>query len=288
MKDTAIEWADHTFNIAEGCMKVSPGCAHCYAETRAKRFAHKVWGPAATTPRNTRTAAYWREPLQWNALAAEQRGRARVFCSSLADVFEDHPTIDQERAKLWPLIRATPHLDWLLLTKRPERIFACLPEDWGQGYANVWLGTSVESQEYDARIVALLQVPAVLHFLSLEPLLGPVSLRGPWRDLLDGWDTEEGCCRRGGEYCGDHGCTGSEPQQVPTRAIGWVIVGGESGPHARPMDEAWVRALRDECAATNTPFLLKQLGGHPDKRGHEKALLDGVRHLAWPEPKVTP
>lgn len=261
---TGIEWCDHTFNIAWGCMKVSPGCAHCYADTLSHRHGFDVWGPKETTARRTFGTKHWHDPVLWNRAAEKAGVRARVFCSSMCDVFEDHPVIDLERERLWPLIRATPWLDWLLLTKRPERIVALLPADWGEGYPNVWLGTSVESQEYaDPRIAPLVAVPAVVRFLSAEPLLGPLSL-----DRVLPID----------------GCAGAPHPGCATCAypIHWVIVGGESGPGARPMQQEWARTLRDECAAAGVAFFLKQLGGHPNKRGHELALLDGRRHAEWP------
>lgn len=256
-RKTGIEWCDHTFNIAWGCMKVSPGCAHCYAETLSSRFGHDVWGPAAQTTRRTFGAKHWAEPLAWNEAARASGTRARVFCSSMCDVFEDHPIIDAERAKLWPLIRATPHLDWLLLTKRPERIHDALPADWcddGYGYPNVWIGTSIESQEYANRVWPLVDLVARVKFLSFEPLLGPVIL-----------PTRLG--------------------ESPWWGINWAIVGGESGPGARPMELDWARRLRDDCASHGVAFFLKQLGGFPDKRGHDAAVLDGARHVAWPTGK---
>lgn len=201
---TAIGWTHHTFNIAWGCMKVSPGCANCYAETFSKRTGHDIWGPAATTSRRTFGEAHWREPLKWNAAAALIGERRRVFTSSMADVFEDHPTIDLERERLWPLIRATPQLDWQILTKRPDRIAALLPADWGSGYPNVWLGTSIESQEFVARLRPLVEIPAAVRFVSAEPLLGPLDLRA------------------------------FAPH------VDWVITGGESGRRRRTMDLLWM------------------------------------------------
>lgn len=258
--NTAIEWCDHTFNIAWGCAKVSPGCAHCYADGVATRWGHAVFGPAKTTPRRTFGAKHWNDPVRWNRAALLAGRRARVFCSSMCDVFEDNETIDAERAKLWPLIRATQHLDWLLLTKRPERIVEALPPDWGYGYPNVWLGTSVESAAYEHRVRELLRAPAMLHFVSAEPLLGPIS-----RAI----------------FAESYGVDGRRYR------IGWVIGGGESGIGAQPSALEWFRDLRDYCAALGVPFFLKQLGGHPDKRGGERAVLDGVRHVAWPlEPRV--
>lgn len=247
---TGIEWTNHTFNIAWGCIKVGPGCENCYAETLSKRYGHNVWGPAKTTARRTFGVKHWAEPLKWNAKAEAAGERRRVFCSSMADVFEDHPTIDSEREDLWPLIRATPWLDWQLLTKRPERIAANLPADWGEGYDNVWLGTSIENQDYLERMAILGDVPAVVHFVSAEPLLGPLSLRS----FLELIDIDE-------EW--------------------WVIVGGESGPGCRPMDLEWARVLRDECDEFGVHFFLKQLGGS-NPRGHELAVLDGARHTAMP------
>ena len=279
---TGIEWCDHTFNIAWGCVKVSPGCAHCYADAASNRFGFDVFGPAKTTARRTFGEKHWNEPVRWNAKAERDGVRRRVFCSSMCDVFEDHPAIDAERAKLWPLIKATPHLDWLLLTKRPERIAGNLPDDWGHGYDNVWLGTSVENQKAALeRIPALLAVDAACHFLSCEPLLGPVELRGAWHDWLAGWTTEP----QHSQWCDPHeGChsTCPEPLQVQTNAVRWVIAGGESGAEARPCDVAWLRTLRDDCFATGAAFFLKQLGGCPDKRGGDAAVLDGRRHTEWP------
>lgn len=279
---TGIEWTDHTFNIAWGCMKVSPGCAHCYAEVVAdQRHKKGVWGPAATTPRMTMSDRYWKQPLIWNRSAEKFGVRRRVFCSSMADVFEAHPTIDQEREKLWALIRATPHLDWQLLTKRPERIPECLPRDWDNGYPNVWLGTSVESQDYIGRIQHLVTIPAVCHWLSIEPMLGPVKLRGDWEDFLEGWTTEQdhsrGCSP-------DEGCVPGCPEvhQAQRYPIKWVIVGGESQKDCRPFDLDWARSLRDECKAAGTAFFLKQLGGHPMKRDKRLAILDGCLHKEWP------
>lgn len=226
---TGIEWTDHTFNLAWGCVKVSPGCQHCYAATLSTRYGHDVWGPPKTTPRRTFGAHHWNEPVRWNRAAEKAGERRRVFCCSMCDVFEDHRTIDGERAKLWPLVRATPWLDWQLLTKRPERIASQLPDDWGAGYANVWLGTSVESQEYVGRAHALARVPAVVHFISAEPLLGGVSFRELFRGLgpKEAW---------------------------------WLIAGGESGPNARPMHPDWPRALRDECGEFGVGFHFKQWG----------------------------
>src|SRR5574342_704447 len=139
-QNSAIEWTDHTFNLVIGCHKVSPACTHCYAEAFAKRTGMARWGPPATTPRKTLSTAYWQQPVKWHARAAASGIPAKVFCSSLADVFEEHPTVRQEQTKLWPLIEATPALQWLLLTKRPEHMHRHLPVAWQSAPpANVWL-----------------------------------------------------------------------------------------------------------------------------------------------------
>lgn len=238
-----IAWTDATFNIAWGCMKVSDGCKHCYADDLAKRYApgESFWGPAATTTRRTLSAEYWRQPLHWNKRAALAGVRTRVFSSSMCDIFEDHPIVDAEREKLWPLIRATPWLDWQLLTKRPERIEAQLPEDWGEnGWPNVWLGVSVEHQGHADRVGILAETRARVRFISAEPLLGPLAFR---RTLY-------------AEAFNDF--------------IDWVIIGGESGPDARPMDHDWARALRDEARDADAAVFFKQ------RSGPRAGMLDGV------------
>lgn len=229
---TGIEWTDHTFNPTWGCFKVSPGCTNCYAETLATRFGYDVFGPPATTERRTFGAKHWAEPLKWNRQAEKEGRRHRVFCASMSDVFEVHPTTDAEREKLWPLIRSTPWLDWLLLTKRPQRIAECLPDDWADGYPNVWLGTSVESETYWHRIDDLLEVPASVHFISAEPLLGPIDWSG---------------------FEGD---------------VDWVIVGGESGDGFREMPmEAFERLVADAKAGGASVFVKQDSGRQSGRQG---------------------
>lgn len=252
-ENSGIEWCDHTFNPWIGCTKVSPACDHCYAEAWDKRFGGERWGPHAPR-RRTKT---WDQPVKWNREAAAQGRRFRVFCASLADVFDNHGSITSGwRGDLWHLIARTPHLDWLLLTKRPQNIAKMLPDGygapaWGKGWPNVWLGTTVENQEEaDRRIPHLLKVPAAVRFLSCEPLLGPVDLTeiAVWRPELHAsimLDVMRG--------------TGGTPKTPPGR-LDWVIAGGESGPGARPMHPDWPRALRDQCAAAGVPFFFKQWG----------------------------
>ena len=238
-ENTAISWATDTFNPWIGCTRVSPGCQHCYAEAFAKRYGKAEWGPTAQRVRTS--AANWRKPIIWNRKAAAEGVRRRVFCASLADVFEDNPQVETWRAELFGMIEQTSSLDWLLLTKRPENVNEMVPGRWrtvGRWPANVWVGTTIENQAAaDKRIPELLSVPTLVHFLSCEPLLGPVSLAG---------------------HLG---------------AIEWVIAGGESGPQARPMNPDWVRRLRDQCVAAGVPFHFKQWGGlTPKANGRE---LDG-------------
>lgn len=227
-RDSSIEWTDHTFNPWWGCAAVSPACDHCYAEALAKRFGQKVWG--AKAPRRFFGDSHWSAPLTWNAAALRSGRRARVFCASMADVFENRRELDVHRERLWSLVRKTPELDWLLLTKRPQLIANRLPADWGSGYKNVWLGTTTENQvEATRRIPHLLSVAAHVHFVSAEPLLSAVDL-APWLSA-----------------------------RAPRR-LGWVIAGGESGSRSRPSDPAWFRSLRDQCLTAGIPFHFKQWG----------------------------
>jgi protein gp37 len=269
-ENTAIEWADHTFNPWVGCTKVSPGCDHCYAEGWAKR-AGKAAGVEWGGERRRTSDDNWRKPLQWNAQAEREGRRFRVFCASLADVF-DNAVPEGWRLDLFDLIRRTPHLDWLLLTKRIgnvryqvalalhvaqqqlsrmqcEQGLANWLSAWvdGEPPPNVWLGATVVNQaEADRDIPKLLRVPAAVRFLSVEPMLGQIDLRRTG-DILCRC---EGCIRMALQH----------PDIPGLRRIDWVIVGGESGPGARPMHPEWARSLRDQCAAAGVPFLFKQWG----------------------------
>jgi protein gp37 len=223
--NSQIEWTHHTFNPVTGCQKVGPGCDNCYAEGWAKRSGLVKWG--AGEARRPTSESYWRQPLKWDREAAAAGERRRVFCASLADVF-DNAWPDGIRARLWDLIKATPNLDWMLLTKRPGNIGNMLPVpfDFERHYPNVWLGCTVVNQaEADRDIPKLLAMSATVRFLSMEPLLGPVVLRSEWLAALD-----------------------------------LVIVGGESGPRARPMHPDWPLSLRDQCVTAGVAFHFKQWG----------------------------
>lgn len=266
MKDTKIEWAHSTFNPWWGCEKVSPGCAHCYAETFAKRTGHGVWGDAA--PRRFFGDKHWAEPLNWDRAARGAGERHRVFCASMADVFEDRPDLVAPRRRLFDLIDSTPSLDWLLLTKRPQNI-GRLAAPWcveNGALHNVWLGTTVEDQQRaDERIPHLLRVPATVRFLSVEPLLGPVDLT---RVRFPHGGTENVLRTAVSQAARDAGI-----QKL--NGIDWVIVGGESGSGARPCDVAWIRSVVRQCSEAGVACFVKQLGARPLERND--SILD-----SWP------
>lgn len=221
-KETKLEWVHHTFNPWWGCVKLSPACKNCYAEAWAKRVGSRVWGDNAD--RRFFSDKHWREPLRWNRDAAAAGERRRVFCASMADVFELRSELDPWRVKLAGLIEATPQLDWLLLTKRHSLVQQLAP--WNEWPANVWLGMTVENQEWARqRIPRLIEIPAAVRFLSCEPLLGPLDLS---------------------RWLGD--------------SIHWIVAGGESGAKARPAHPDWFRTLRDQCLATGAAFHFRKWG----------------------------
>lgn len=269
MQNSKIEWTHHTFNSWWGCVKVSPGCEHCYAESFSKRTGQAIWGPAKTTDRRLFGDKHWAEPLKWNAAAKAAGERHRVFCASMADVFEDHPQVVESRVRLLDLIVQTPHLNWLLLTKRPEHVNWMIEqatgfsdsEMWFHAVGDrVWVGTSVENQEYaDKRIPELLNIPAKIRFLSCEPLLGPVNL-DDWFGLEEGNEWRDCLCDEIDPS--DRPCMVCETRKELGKESGidWVIVGGESGHHARPMDPQWAQSLRDQCQSAGVAFHFKQWG----------------------------
>jgi len=258
-RNTKIEWCDHTFNPWIGCSKVSAGCANCYAETQDK-FRH--WTPdgwGAGKQRKRTKPENWREPVRWNDLpmaldeTKPDHRRSRVFCGSLCDWLDDEVPVEW-LADLLALISDTPNLDWLMLSKRPElwiKRVESVYDGWIKGAShsslvgnwlngkppdNVWIGTTVENQEMaDKRIPELLRIPAGVRFLSCEPLLGNVDL-------------------------GLKNINPNNAQPWFKPLIHWCIVGGESGPRARPMHPDWARSLRDQCAAAGVSFFFKQWG----------------------------
>lgn len=239
---TSIAWTDATFNPWWGCTRVSPGCEHCYAETFAHRLGLDVWGVG--TGRRFFGDKHWNEPGRWNAKAEKDGRRLRVFCASMADVFEDRRDLDEQRAWLWGLIEETPHLDWQLLTKRPENIRRMVPKAWLRNpLAHVWYGTTTEDQRrLEERGAILLDVPAAVHFFSAEPLLENITLGG--------------------------------------LRPAWLIVGGESGPGARRCHVSWIRSLLQQCKAANVPAFCKQLGANVIDRND---MFGGWEPDMWPE-----
>jgi protein gp37 len=230
---SGIAWTDATFNPWWGCTRVSPGCEHCYAEALATvRRKLPVWGVDAE--RKPMSDGYWKDPEKWNRKAEAEGVRRRVFCASMADVFEHVPARNEQanrvmrdaRGRLFGLIERTPHLDWLLLTKRPQNVAHLVPwgGELGPWPSNVWLGTTTEDQQrYDERWPILAKIPAQVHFISHEPALGPLAIRG---------------------------------DVVPD----WVITGGESGPGARFYDHAWAESVIEQCRLAGIAPFVKQLG----------------------------
>lgn len=263
---TGIAWTHHTFNPWIGCTKIDQECKNCYAEAYDRAFGGGGhWGPGA--PRRVTSAANWREPHKWNRAAAAAGERRRAFCASLADVFDAEAPAGM-REQLWALIRQTPNLDWLILTKRPERIRECLPDDWGRGYPNVWLGTSVGyTGSYD-RIDELCKVPAVVRFLSCEPLLEEIDL-SPYLDLTA---AEEAEAWRRSE---DAPFTPADRRDAFPK-IDWVIVGGESGAGSRPCVIDWIRLVVAQCLTAGVPVFVKQLGERPAM--YEEAWREMAQH----------
>ena len=267
-KETKIEWCDFTFNPWRGCVKVSDGCANCYAEALAKRnpLVLGEWGPGSN--RSIASEKYWGEPVKWNDRAKHAQRRPRVFCASLGDVFEDREDLVEHRARLFDLILKTPNLDWLILTKRPENIRRHLEQIHNGAPSllqlmplkNLWLGVTIENEKQAAlRMPELAQIPAAIRFLSVEPLLEKVCL-GLFGTAPKDW---------------------GENYSLVCDYFDWVIVGGESGPGARPMKEEWALAIRDECIQAEVPFLFKQWGEFNavgDRVGKKKAgrKLDGA------------
>ncbi len=253
---TKIEWTDHTFNAWIGCTKASPGCANCYAELQNAHWQWNggKWGPGAL--RKVTAPANWREPLKWAKAARAAGVREKVFLNSLADTF-DAEGPRAARLDLWSVIADTCDVfDWQIVTKRPERVERVMDEDRLDrnffAQTKSWLLVSTENQEYAAkRIFAVMEIPAAVHGISAEPLLGALDLtdlRHP-EDELARYDALRGC------FIGDGM---NEPMRAPR--LDWVVCGGESGPGARPMHPAWARSLRDQCTAAGVAYFFKQWG----------------------------
>lgn len=263
-ENSKIEWCDHTMNFWIGCQEVSPACDFCYARVQNEHWKWvNGWGPGGERRRTS--ASNWHKLRVWNRKAGERGIREKVFSNSLSDFFDNHKSVATARREAWHYIEQSPNLDFLLLTKRPQNIPKMLPDPetgvkpWGDGWPNVWLGTTVENQEEaDRRIPHLLAVPARVRFLSCEPLLGPVDmLRTPRAG--DTWDWLTGERENSGG-------------KTNTASIDWVICGGESGPKSRPTHPRWEESLRAQCSDAGVPYFRKQWGDwHP----HGETLADG-------------
>jgi len=285
-KDSSIQWTDHTWNPWRGCTKVSPGCTNCYAETLSHRnpAIFGKWGPNGT--RVVASESKWREPLAWDRAAKKAGERHRVFCASLADVFEDWSgpmvtsqglpywwcygslsnsplpstgieqgcrlaTMDDIRERLFQLIEDTPNLDWLLLTKRPENALKMMVKARFYTAENPSLPCPQKNlwlgTTCENQKQADLRVP---HLLKTPAAVRFLSVE-PMLERID------------------LGLLGTLPKnefpgyQMTYDRLHWIIVGGESGHHTRPFDLAWARDLRDQCAASGVPFFMKQLGSNP-------------------------
>lgn len=249
-ENSGIAWTDHTFNPWWGCEKISPGCKHCYAESFARRTGTAAWGDA---PRRFFGDKHWAEPLKWDREAGITGRRAKVFCASMADAFEDRRDLDPHRARLWDLIDRTPSLDWLLLTKRPENAAVLAPPRWADRWPeNAWFGVTVENQEQaNRRIPIAFTVPAAVRFVSHEPALefveffdvdGAVSAAMDDRDL---------------RVIG-----------FPADMIDWIIVGGESGAGHRVMPLECVDRTVRSCRDAGVSVFVKQDSGmYPGRWG---------------------
>lgn len=239
MKNTAINWCDHTANFWWGCFKVSDGCKNCYAESLSRRYGKDIWGPASNTQREPKIGI-WNDIKKWDKEAKAEGIRRRVFVSSMSDFLEDHPMIAETREQALDVIESLEWLDVLMLTKRPENAPRFLSRWYDNFPAHVWMGTTVENQEsFTKRVPYLLDVPASVRFLSVEPQLEMIELPHNGNILWAG-------------------------------NLHWIICGGESGAKCRPFEWDWARQLLKDCRLSGTAFWMKQGGGHPNKR-HELA-----------------
>ncbi len=246
---TGISWTDRTYNPWWGCTKVSAGCKNCYAETVARRGGRNVWGPGAQRemkPSSAKCVRRWNEEAAGGAASVRGNGPLLVFTGSMCDWAEDRPDLVEPRARMWQLIAECKHLEFQMLTKRPENIERMLPPDWGHGYPNVWLGTSIEDMRVAQRADILRNIPAVVRYISYEPALGPLN-------------------------------------DLDLTSIDWVIFGGESGVGYRAMDPQWARDMRDKCKAAGVAFFFKQ---HADRWPGYRIALDGSIIREFPVPRV--
>lgn len=258
MKNSGINWTDHTANFWWGCQKVSDGCKNCYAETLSKRYGKQIWGPPKTTEREYKKSV-WKDILTWDKEAQAEGIRRRVFVASMSDFLEDHPMVTEWRETAKEILKGLQWLDVLLLTKRPENAMRFMSDWWYSWPKHVWMGTTVENQEMaDKRISQLVFIPAPIHFLSVEPMLGRID------------------CELSGRNFG-------QTYATYTEKVDWVICGGESGAKCRPFEWDWARDLRDQCKESHVAFWMKQGGGHPYSRHELTDLPEDLRIRELPK-----
>lgn len=261
-ENSAISWTDHTFNPWWGCTKVSPGCDHCYAESFDRRVGGSHWGSGA--PR--RLVKDWTKPRKWNREAERTGVLPWVFCASMADVFDNEVPLEW-RGRLWDLVRETPALRWIFVTKRIGNAVKMLPADWPDAFGHCGLVSTIVNQaEADRDIPKLLATPAAWRGLSMEPLLGPVVLDAEYLGVL----------------LGKYPFPKLERLHRTTvlDMLDWVIVGGESGAGFRPIAEGWALDLMRQCAEAGVSFHFKQWSGRkPKELGR---MLDGREHNGMP------
>lgn len=236
-KNSSIQWTDHTWNPWHGCVKVSDGCKYCYMYRDKERYGQDPTKVIRSAKSTFNKPMFWKDPTL-------------VFTCSWSDFFIEDA--DQWRKDAWDIIKATPHLTYQILTKRPERILECLPDDWGVGYDNVWIGVSCENQEmFDLRVPILKTIPAKVLFISFEPLIGPIEISG-----------------------------------ADISGIGWAIVGGESGNENgkykyRKCEISWISSILTMCVMYNVPVFMKQMGTYLAKEMKMKDRAGDVEELDY-------
>ena len=271
-ENSKIHWTDHTWNPWWGCVKVSPACANCYAETLAKRMGFALWGEGAD--RKEWTEKNWRLPFKWNEAARRAGRKATVFCASMADIFEDHPKANALRGRAMETMEACDWLTWLLLTKRPENITSMVPQAWRHaGWPNIWYGVTGETRGWASeRVSRLLLVPAAGRFLSIEPLLD--NQMEVFRMLTPSFHSDA----LGTTFYPLRGLAAVPDCDWSIAKLDWVIIGGESGGNARPFSIPAAWRLICQCDAAGVAVFLKQLGARP-RLGPDETLEHWPAHV---------
>lgn len=256
MTETAIEWTDSTWNPIAGCSIMSAGCTNCYAMQMAKRLEAMGVQKYANLTRKSGTRTVWTGKVFEDEAALQTpikwKKPRKIFVNSMSDLF--HPDVSFEFVeRVWDVMEQTPRHSYQILTKRPDRMLEFSRREGFKALPNVWLGTSVESEGVVERIDALREVSAAIRFISFEPLIGSVG-------------------------------------NVDLRSIDWAIVGGESGPRARPIKEIWIDEIHDACREASTAFFFKQWGawGKDNKRRSKKSNGRTYRGQTWDEMPLHP